>query len=85
MDDPTMYCLADEDGTIRAVGASPIGLPVEGEIPADFVETFALGKYRAAVSGDGLKVTIEAVPNWVAPARPPAPDDDDPPSDPRPE
>ncbi|MBF0339468.1 MAG: hypothetical protein HQL95_00715 [Magnetococcales bacterium] len=49
-------------------GAFFDGLEYAGELPADFFDTFALGKYTARQQDD--VVTLSAVDGWVRPVMP---------------
>jgi hypothetical protein len=57
----------DSNGNILSAGYGSdwIGLPPSAPLPADFMDTFALGKYKGRVVGDAVEVY--AVPGWVPP------------------
>lgn len=67
-----MNCIRFEPlGSILSVGYDPTlnVSEINGELPADFMDTFALGKYCAVPDVNGI-ATIQAVPGWVPPELP---------------
>lgn len=60
-----------EDGTILSAGYGLgwLGYPPSAPLPADFMDTVSLGKYKGRLAGE--TVEVYAVPGWVPP--PPAP------------
>jgi hypothetical protein len=69
-----MHIHIDNDGNILSAGYGLgwLGLPPAAPVPADFMDTFALGKYKGRIVGDAVEVY--AVPGWVPPP-PPEPTD----------
>jgi hypothetical protein len=65
-----MLIHTDIDGNILSVGSGIgwLGLPPAAPLPDDFMDTFALGKYRGRIVGD--TVEVYAVPGWVPPPPP---------------
>ena len=65
-----MKIKCDADGKIMAVG---IDSEIDGAVcpdvlPADFMNTFALGKYKTQKNTDGA-ITIVEAPGWVMPEK----------------
>jgi hypothetical protein len=60
----------DNDGNILSAGwgLGWSGIEYTDPLPADFMDTFALGKYKGRVVGD--TVEVYAVPGWVPPPPP---------------
>ena len=65
-----MHISIDSDGKILSAGYGSdwLGLPPSAPLPADFMDTFALGKYKGRIVGD--TVEVDAVPGWVPPPPP---------------
>jgi hypothetical protein len=65
-----MHIHIDEDGNILSAGYGLgwLGLPPSAPLPADFMDTFALGKYKGRVVNDAIEVY--EVPGWVSPPEP---------------
>lgn len=55
------------DGTILAIGTEVDGQKIdETTLPNDFMQTFALGKYKAQENEDKT-ISVVPVPGWVMP------------------
>lgn len=65
-----MHIHIDQDGNILSAGYGLgwLGLPPSAPLPADFMDTFALGKYKGRVVNDAIEVY--EVPGWVPPPPP---------------
>jgi hypothetical protein len=65
-----MHIHIDEDGNILSAGYGLgwLGLPPSAPLPADFMDTFALGKYKGRVVNDAIEVY--EVPGWGPPPEP---------------
>ena len=68
-----MHIHIDTDGTILSAGYGLgwLGYPPSAPLPADFMDTFALGKYKGRLAGE--TVEVYAVPGWVPPPPQPSP------------
>ena len=58
----------DTEGKIESVGAEVDGAEFAGELPVDFLNTFALGKYKIQKNEDKT-IAIIAIPGFVMPEK----------------